>query len=609
MVPADRDGKGSAGAEGTVTARETAIVQVDELLTIVSLSGNAGALLGVDPVTLLGCKASEVPGLANLASLMYSGISFCNQIIRVGAQRLSCDYVPRIEGGGIAGGVLTLVSGFSEEAASMTDELSELLRSAGAFMDYDGIIILNRAGIVVMVNQAFADVLDTTPQAMIGKHVHSAYPNSQPSRMPLIMETGKPEIGVTHYMNGREVITNRFPLVKDGKVIGAMGKIIFRDVREITLLANRLQRSAEGAAATRAVAGKESLFKYDINSIVGQSAKITELKQILLRVARKNSNVLLRGESGTGKELFAHAIHAASARRYAPLVKVNCAAIPDHLLESELFGYAEGAFTGAKKGGQIGKFEQAHTGTIFLDEIGDMPLAMQAKLLRILQERELVQLGSTTPRTVDVRVVAATNSNLEQLVREGKFREDLYYRLNVVALVIPALRERMEDIYAIVKSLIDQLNEEFGLQVQGLEGETWAIIRSYDWPGNIRELRNVLESAFNVVTGPLITKSNLPLRLSQLCLQPALPHLFAPGENLDSFIRESLGKKDIAAMLDDLERTILERALALCNGNKVQTAQLLGISRPGLYKKLQKHPSLDACHTDPSPPQPARDRF
>lgn len=410
--------------------------------------------------------------------------------------------------------------------------------------------------------------------------------------MPVVMETGKPEIS-SHYMNGKEVFASRYPLIKQGKVIGCVGKILFKDVREISLLANRLQSAREKKTPARAIAEKGSLFKYDIDSIVGQSAKIAELKETLLRVAPKNSNVLLRGESGTGKELCAHAIHAASTRRYAPFVKVNCAAIPDHLLESELFGYADGAFTGAKKGGQVGKFELADTGTIFLDEIGDMPLAMQAKLLRVLQERELVPLGSTVPKVVDVRVVAATNSNLEQLVSEGKFREDLYYRLNVVALTIPALKDRMEDIYIITKNFIDHFNAEFGLSVQGIDSEAWEVLKHHNWPGNIRELRNVLESAFNAVSGPLITKENLPIRLAQLCPHSTLPHEFAPGEDLESYIRQHLGKKNISDMMDDLERVILEKALEICNGNKLHAAQLLGISRPGLYKKLQKYPSLE----------------
>ena len=580
-----------AGTEGEppTNAGGSGVIRLDAELTIVSMGETAGRLIGVSPETLLGRKIGEIVDLANLGRLMHSGISFSNQVIVAGTRRLACDYVPIVEDDRIVGGVLTLLGALPEETTAPPDDLTELLRSAGAFMDldYHGIIILDRSGTVVMVNQSFAEVLDTTPQAMIGKHVHQAYHNSQPSRMPHVMETGKPEIS-THYMNGKEVYASRFPLVRGGKVIGCVGKILFKDVREITLLANRLQSGAEGKTPARAVAGKGSLFKYDINSIVGESARIAELKETILRVAPKNSNVLLRGESGTGKELFAHAIHAASTRRYSPFVKVNCAAIPEHLLESELFGYAEGAFTGAKKGGQVGKFELAHTGTIFLDEIGDMPLAMQAKLLRILQERELVPLGSTTPKVVDVRVVAATNSNLEQLVREGRFREDLYYRLNVVALTIPSLRERMEDVFAIAKSFVAQFNAEFGLQIQGFDGPAWEILRHYHWPGNIRELRNVIESAFNVTSGPLIRREDLPLQLSRLSPAPQSPPASPPGQDLDGYLRSCLGRKNIGEIMDDLERLLIEKALELCGGNKLQAAQLLGISRPGLYKKLQK---------------------
>ncbi|MBT1074192.1 sigma 54-interacting transcriptional regulator [Geobacter grbiciae] len=570
------------------------IIRLDAELGIVSLDETSGSLIGSPPESLLGRRIDGIVDLANLGKLMHNGISFSNQVIVAGDRRLACDYVPIVEDDRIVGGVLTVLGVLPKETDGSSDDLKELLRSAGAFMDldYHGIIILDRNGTVVMVNQSFAEVLDTTPQTMIGKHVHQAYHNSQPSRMPVVMETGKPEIS-SHYMNGKEVFASRYPLIKQGKVIGCVGKILFKDVREISLLANRLQSAREKKTPARVIAEKGSLFKYDIDSIVGQSAKIAELKETLLRVAPKNSNVLLRGESGTGKELCAHAIHAASTRRYAPFVKVNCAAIPDHLLESELFGYADGAFTGAKKGGQVGKFELADTGTIFLDEIGDMPLAMQAKLLRVLQERELVPLGSTAPKVVDVRVVAATNSNLEQLVSEGKFREDLYYRLNVVALTIPALKDRMEDIYIITKNFIDHFNAEFGLSVQGIDGEAWEVLKHHNWPGNIRELRNVLESAFNAVSGPLITKENLPIRLAQLCPHSTPPHEFVSGEDLESYIRQHLGKKNISDMMDDLERVILEKALEICNGNKLHAAQLLGISRPGLYKKLQKYPSLE----------------
>lgn len=590
MDGAENSEKSPRGAEPLMEGIVLGVIRLDAELRIASFDEIAGRLVGIPPEQLLGRKINEVADLANLANLMHNSISFNNQVVVVGGRRLACDYVPMVEDNRIVGGALSLLEILPEETDDSSADLKEFLRSAGALMDldYNGVIILDRAGTVVMVNQSFAEVLNITPQAMIGKHVHQSYSNSSPSRMFNVMETGKPEIS-THYMNGKEVFASRFPLIKAGKVIGCVGKILFKDVREITLIANRLQASPETRSQTSSVAGKESQFKYDIVSIIGQSRQIMELKETLLRVAGKNSNVLLRGESGTGKELFAHALHAASSRRYAPFIKVNCAAIPELLMESELFGYAEGAFTGAKRGGQIGKFELANTGTIFLDEIGDMPLYMQVKMLRVLQERELTPLGSTKPKVVDVRVVAATNSNLEHLVKEGKFREDLYYRLNVVTLTIPALRARIEDIYPITKNFITQFNSEFGLEVQGIDPEAWDVLKNYDWPGNIRELRNVIESAFNVVIGPLIMREHLPGELSKSCSRGIARSEHAPTQRIDDFIRASLGSMNINEIMDAFEKVLIDKALEHCQGNKLQAAQLLGLSRPGLYKKLQKH--------------------
>ncbi|AJE03521.1 sigma-54 interaction domain-containing protein [Geobacter pickeringii] len=584
MGGANEDKQGDPGSAG--------ILRLDADLGIVSLDGTASRMIGIVPDNLLGRRVGELFDLANLGNLMRSGIGFSNQLIRVNARRMVCDYVPILEDDRLAGGVLSLLRVLPEDVTGSSDELGEILRSTNSFLnfDHDGIIVVDRKGIVVLVNQSFARLFDTTPQAMIGKHVHEAYSNnSQPSRMPMVMETGKPEIGIPHYLNGKQVYASIFPLLKEGRVIGCVGKILFSDIREITLIANRLQAAAGPRKQHRNVPGTEIHFKYDINSIVGQSRKIVELKEILLRVALKTSNILLRGESGTGKELFAHAIHSASTRRYAPFVSMNCAAIPEHLLESELFGYVEGAFTGAKRGGQLGRFEQAHTGTIFLDEIGDMPLYMQAKMLRLLQERELTPLGCSNSRSVDVRVVAATNSNLEQQVKEGRFREDLYYRLNVVTLAIPPLRERMEDIPFLVSSFIGKFNAEFGLDVQGLDDEAWDVVRRYDWPGNIRELRNVIESAFNVIIGPLIRREHLPEQLCRLFPREGMESSDVTARGAEEFIRANLGKKDIGQIVDDFEKLLIHEAIGFSHGNKVQAAQLLGISRQGLYKKLHKY--------------------
>lgn len=328
--------------------------------------------------------------------------------------------------------------------------------------------------------------------------------------------------------------------------------------------------------------------KYDLNSIVGASEQINGLKETVKLVAPRSSNILIRGESGTGKELFAHAIHAASNRRYGPFIKVNCAAIPENLLESELFGYEEGAFTGARKGGQIGKFELAHKGTIFLDEIGDMSLPMQAKLLRVLQEREIEPLGSNKAKKVDVRIVAATNVNLEEQVRENKFREDLYYRLNVVSIQIPPLRERQDDIDVLINYLLYKYNREFGLNLNGVSPEVRELFLSYEWPGNIRELKNVIERAFNIVTGKYILLSHLPQYLVKAMEINNDKFIAVDNKNISLGVKESIGKQSLNEIMESLEQEIIQQALTISKGNKALAANLLGISRPGLYKKMLK---------------------
>lgn len=559
---------------------------LDREQTIVSSNDSSSHLPHLDNTPLVGRKIEEVLNLGHLAPLLVTGFCFRGEPLTIEGHKYSCSYVPTFEGKAATGGFLSLTSDPQNLAADSREELQNMVKSLGPFLDIasDGLIIVDRHGIITLVNQPFADVVGTRAQDMIGKHVLKAYPNSKLSRLPVVMETGRPEIGEAHTLNGREVVVSRYPLFKDDKLIGALGKILFRDVREVTLLANKLQAAAQRDKS--AAVSKNCDFHYDVNNILGQSKVMRELKTTLMRVAERGSNVLLAGESGTGKELFAHAIHAGSKRRYGPFIKVNCAAIPEHLMESELFGYVEGAFTGARKEGQQGKFALAHQGTIFLDEISDMSISMQAKLLRVLQEKEVTPLGSSSTNQIDVRVVAASNVNLEKLVRDGKFRKDLYYRLNIVSLAIPPLRERAEDIFLITKHLIDLFNIEFGLNIQGLEAEAWEVIRSYDFPGNIRELRNIIESAYNLVMGPLIRRDDLPGYVLQASCH--LPVSACQGVAETDF-SASIGKRPLTKIMDEIEKNLLEEAIRQSGGNKLQAASLLGISRPGLYKKLAKY--------------------
>jgi transcriptional regulator with PAS, ATPase and Fis domain len=573
--------------DGVYAVKESWLAVIDAEQRIITANEESFVLLGKRPEELLGQRLGQVVNLGFLHALVVQGVCFKSQPVWIKGVKHFCDYTSLGKDPQTSGGLFSLLR--SEQLETRSLEMPDLLCSMdqGSALTQESLILVNTDGIITMINQPFADVLGLRAGELLGKHVHQAYPNSNPSRLPAVMDSGQAEVAEPHLLNGRQTVVSRYPLFKDGKMLGAWGKVLFSDLREVARLADKLYSFAPLSSAGKPRTQATGLnFKYDCNSIIGHSKLMKDLKEKLLRIAQRPSNILLMGESGTGKELFAHAIHAASKRRYGPFVRVNCAAIPEHLLESELFGYSDGAFTGARKGGQIGKFEQADGGTIFLDEISDMPLIMQAKLLRVLQEREVTPLGSASTRRIDIRVVAATNVNLDEKVREGQFRTDLYYRLNVIALDIPPLRERRDDIYFITKHLIDDFNTEFDLAIQGLEDEAWQLLKNYDFPGNIRELRNALESAFNMATGPTILAEDLPqhIRKSTVSRPPA-----AAGTDRQESLLASIGQKPLQEIMDEMERLLIEASLERAGGNKLNAASVLGISRPGLYKKLHKY--------------------
>ena len=315
-------------------------------------------------------------------------------------------------------------------------------------------------------------------------------------------------------------------------------------------------------------------YKITLDNIIGNSDLITQTKRNALIASRSNSTILITGESGTGKELFARSIHNHSNRADHPFVTVNCAAIPDNLLESELFGYEEGAFTGAKKGGKLGKFELADKGTIFLDEIGDMSLHLQAKLLRVLQERELDKIGGKTNIFIDVRIIAATNKNLSNMVKNGSFREDLYYRLNVIPIKLPSLRERREDIPLLINYMIEEYSGKLGKQILGIDENAKQLLMNYSWPGNIRELQNVIEYSINMSQSKILTLDSMPKSLTTVN--------YSEKTEEDEEIRT----------LEELEIREIKKALDMYKNykkDKELVAKALGISRATLYRKLEKY--------------------
>lgn len=444
------------------------------------------------------------------------------------------------------------------------------------------ILGVNEQGIVNFLSGSYAQFLGIDdPKEAIGKHCTEVVENT---RMHIIVKTGQMEIGHIQRISNRNIIATRIPIIKEGKIIGAIGKIMFHDIQQFKALGDQISEMESKLSYYQTELQRLQERRLSFQSIIGESAKMKEVKMMALKVSKSRSTVLIRGESGTGKELFAHAVHHASPRASGTFIRLNCAAIPRDLLEAELFGYEEGAFTGAKKGGKPGKIELAHKGTLFLDEIGDMSLDMQVKLLRVLQEKEIERIGGTKIQKIDVRFIAATHRNLREMVQSGEFREDLYYRLNVFEIDIPPLRERKEDMIHITEFLIKKLNGELGSNVISLDERVRDLFMEHDWPGNIRELENVLERAMNVIEGMIIQVHHLPAYLRKKDLEETLYHeIFT----LDQEKHEM--SYLLQAEVESAEKRAITRALEKTVGNVKEAAELLGIHRASLYRKIEKY--------------------
>ena len=429
------------------------------------------------------------------------------------------------------------------------------------------IVVVNKNGYIENMSQAYGDFLGIQVQNAIGRHVTEVIENT---RMDIVVKMGVPETGETQDIHGEKMIATRIPIRKNGMVIGAYGRVLVRNTRELHMLHDKLSSIEMELNMYKRTFEKINTAKYTVDDIIGDCSIMQDLKDSVRKVAKTNSNVLIMGESGTGKELFAHSIHAGSMRRKAPFVCVNCGSIPEQLIESELFGYEEGAFTGARKGGKIGLFPAAHGGTIFLDEIGELPLPMQVRLLRVLQDREIQRVGSNVREKVNVRVVAATNRNLYQMVKKGEFRSDLYYRLNVVTLHLPLLRERTEDLPLLIRMSLSKISKKENLGAIEISREAMDHLLRYDWPGNVRELENVLERAINFTdAGEKIKAKNLPERITgSMVSQTVMP---------------------LKELMENTEKDAIKDALLRCRNCKAKAANELGISRTTLYEKMMKY--------------------
>ena len=428
---------------------------------------------------------------------------------------------------------------------------------------------MDQYGIIQYLNETYLKILDLPRHEVVGKHVLDITPHS---RAYITLQTGKAKVGYKWVVNGHHTLGTSMPIFQDHKVIGVFGYTMCLDLWDgknilDEILSNLNLYKDEVHRLHRAV--------YSFEDIQYQSQAMQDIMKLARQVANHPlTTVLITGESGTGKELLAHAIHNASRRGHRPFVRVNCAAIPESLLESELFGYEEGAYTGAKKGGKLGKFELADTGTIFLDEIAEMPLNMQSKLLFVLQEGVVERLGGVNPSKINVRVIAATNRDLEKMVKEGSFRQDLYYRLNVVCIRIPPLRERLEDLRVLTPALMENLSQRLNISSRKMHEKALQVLLQHSWPGNVRELENVLERSLILAdmegAGMLLNK-----------------HINISEEQLD--LDHLPSGQSLKAILEEYEKQLLAKILQKCQFDVAGAAQQLQLDRSSLYRKLRKY--------------------
>ncbi len=549
------------------------VIAIDREGTILVFNEAAERLLGVEKEQVLGRNLLSVVPNAGLMNVLRTGEPEQGRPQRIGDLTVITSRSPVFRHGELIGAVslfqdVTEMEKMSRELDStraLVRTLEEVLSGAGEWM-----VVVDGNGIVTMISEEYAKFNGTTVAEAVGKHVTDVVENT---RMHIVARTGVAEIGERQKIHGRALIVNRIPLKDGERVIGAYGRVVFKTVGQLRELASKMDLLESKVKYYEEELTNLRGARHTFASIVGTGAAIAAAKEEAERASRTDSTVLLRGETGTGKELFAHAIHEAGPRRAGPFIKLNCAAVPADLFESELFGYEEGAFTGARKGGKPGKFELAAGGSLFLDEIGDMPLPMQAKLLRTLQEREVDRLGGTVSRRVDLRLIAATSRNLEELVGRGAFRADLYYRVNVIPIRIPPLRERPEDLRAIAESFLALLSADTGEPKKRLSGELLEILRAHPWPGNVRELQNVLERAVAMSPGEALLPEHAPALLLRS----------AHGA------RKEVIPGTLASAKAEAERAAILSALAASGGNRTKAAGMLRIHRVKLYEKMKRY--------------------
>ena len=561
-----------AQLESILDATVEGLIAVDAAGRIVLFNARAGAILRHPVTDTLGRPVREVVKNSRLPEVLRSGIDELNQYQDVGSTTILTSRMAVRGRGGEVEGAVAIFRDVSE-AQALAGELRtarELRQLSEAIIQcsQEAISIADAKGNTVLVNPAYTRLMGLTEAQVIGRPVTADIAEGESVHLR-VLRTRRAIRGARLRVgpHAREVIVNAAPLLVGGELRGSVG--VVHDVSEF------LRLSEELASAKRMLRKLEPTRSFD--DILGEGPAISRAKELARKAAGTPATVLLLGESGTGKELFAHAIHAASDRNEGPLIRVNCAAIPEGLLESALFGYQGGAFTGARTHGQKGHFEEADGGTLFLDEIAEAPLALQAKLLRALQEREILRVGSSKPVRVDVRLIAATNADLEALIARGAFREDLFYRLSVMPIRVPSLRERREDVPLLARALLGRICAEYRVAPVELAPDALALLQSLPWKGNVRELENVLRRG--VIDKPADAQV---LRARDLALADT-----ASGP--DAGVPPGDGPRKLSELRAAWERQLLNAHLARNAGNREATARALGITARNLYYKLKRH--------------------
>ena len=428
---------------------------------------------------------------------------------------------------------------------------------------------VDNKGVIRYANKKYAQMCRTTKEILLGKSIERVCKNE----FIHVLRTGEAEFGKILDVNGRLTVVNRIPMKEDGKIIGAVGLALCDNLSQFKGLLKRIEGLEKNIESYKQQLKEAYSSRYTLSNIVGKSKAIQIVKKLSVEASKYPFSVLITGESGTGKELFAHAIHHLSDRRRHNFVRINCAAIPRDLLEAELFGYEAGAFSGAGRNGKPGKIELAHKGTLFLDEISELPFVMQAKLLRVIQEKELERVGGRKLRLVDFRLITATNRNLEKMIKKKEFREDLYYRLNVIQIHIPPLRERPEDLLPTSEHILKNLCRDQQIPEKEISKQALEVFLDYQWPGNVRELSNVLQYAMIYARNSVIGVDNLPDSVRTFS-----------SENTIGFDRNYFRN-----IVESAEKKALCYLIRMAGYNVNGAAKMIGVHRTALYKKLKKY--------------------